>query len=397
MSRIDELIAEHCPDGVQEIVLGDIAQSVSGLSGKSKQDFTDGNSRFVTYKNVFNNLQVDIEKSEFVQIGSDERQNCLQLGDVLFTASSESADELGMSSVVVVEPSEPLYLNSFCFALRFENPNLLLPEFSKYLFRSQSVRKQIQRAGNGVTRINISKPQFMKIRIQVPPLIVQKEIVQTLDAMTSLQTELQAELDARRSQYEFYRDTLLSFNDAGTPPVRWMTLDELCNVTMGEFVKKTLQADSFEFPVYNGGATPTGYYSKSNAPENSVVISARGSIGVVNFVPSKSWIGNSCFLVRVKDADLDNRFMYHFLKKSEPELYSRRTVGTLPALNMKPVKDFLVPVPTLDEQQRIVEILDNFDALVNDISIGLPAEIKARRQQYEYYRDQLLSFKELAA
>ena len=132
MSTIDDLIAEHCPGGVEFKTLGDVAQTVPGLAGKSKADFSRGNARYVSYKNAFANLAVNQRADDFVVVGPNERQNSLRLGDVVITGSSESRDEVGLSSVVAEEPSEPLYLNSFCFALRFNDPDLLLPGFANF-------------------------------------------------------------------------------------------------------------------------------------------------------------------------------------------------------------------------------------------------------------------------
>jgi len=207
VSRLDELIAEYCPDGVEYKTLGEIAVTVSGLGGKTKAHFNDGNARFVSYRNIFNNLEVDQRSPDFVMVGDGEKQNQLAIGDVLFTGSSETADEVGMSSVVMTEPDEPLYLNSFCFALRFHDKTLLTPGFSKYLFRSEGIRSQIRRASAGVTRINISKKQFLKISIPIPPVEVQQEVVRILDAFT----KLEAKLEARRVQYRHYRDNMLAF------------------------------------------------------------------------------------------------------------------------------------------------------------------------------------------
>lgn len=219
MSHIDELIEKHCQGGVAYVLLSDVADTVAGLSGKSKSDFADGNARYVSYKNIFANLAVNQTAPDFVKVGPNERQHRLRLGDVLFTGSSETADEVGMSSVVVAEPGEPLYLNSFCFALRFRDLNLVEPEFSKYLFRSGTVRAQIQKASSGVTRINISKPRFLKVRIPVPPIEVQREIASILNTFSKLEAELEAELEARRKQYTFYRDQLLTFTERETDQV----------------------------------------------------------------------------------------------------------------------------------------------------------------------------------
>ena len=134
MSRIDDLIIDLCAGAVEFFTLADIAETVSGLSGKTKSDFTNGNGRFVSYKNVFANLAVDQASDDFVKIEPAERQNILRRGDVILTGSSENVDDVGMSAVVLENPSEPLYLNSFCFAVRFNQIDLLLPGFSKYLF-----------------------------------------------------------------------------------------------------------------------------------------------------------------------------------------------------------------------------------------------------------------------
>ena len=161
-------------------------------------------------------------------------------------------------------------------------------------------------------------------------------------------------------------------------------------------MKKTNQSSDFEYPVFNGGSTETGFYNKFNAPANSIAISARGSIGAVNWVPTKFWAGNSCHVVTPIDETLLTRFLYHFLKFSEPGLYELRTVGSIPALNLKPLLQFKIPIPSILQQGVISQNLDKFEALVNDLSVGLPAELVARRKQYEYYRDKLLTFEEAA-
>ncbi|HHW4673312.1 MAG TPA: restriction endonuclease subunit S, partial [Xylella fastidiosa subsp. pauca] len=213
MSRIDELIAALCPEGVGFKMLEELGATYGGLTGKSKADFSAGNARFVSYKNIFNNLAVNLDANDFVKVGSGENQNFLVLGDVLFTGSSETPDEVGMSSVVIEKPSEAIYLNSFCFGYRFNNDALLLPTFSKYLFRSYFVRQQIVMCASGVTRFNISKKRFLKVCIPIPPTAIQYEIVKVLDTFTTLEAELEAELEARRRQYQYYRDALLTFGE----------------------------------------------------------------------------------------------------------------------------------------------------------------------------------------
>ena len=216
MSRLEELIAELCPDGVEYKTLGELGKFYSGLTGKSKADFVDGNAIFITYRNVYSNPALDINPVERVKIGTNERQNILQMGDVIFTGSSETLNECGMSSVLTVNTTEKLYLNSFCFIYRFNNPHLLLPSFSKYLFRSDNLRKKIIKTASGVTRFNVSKTKMSNVTIPLPPLPVQQRIVSILDRFDSLCNNivegLPAEITARQKQYEFFRDKLLSFN-----------------------------------------------------------------------------------------------------------------------------------------------------------------------------------------
>ena len=146
MSQIEDLIARYCPEGVEFKTLGEMGTLYGGLTGKSKADFTpDGNARFLSYVAVFNNLIAQVG-ADRVTMGPGERQEWIRRGDVLFTASSENSHDVGMSSAVTDEPSEPVYLNSFCFGFRPHDLRALDPEFSKYLFRSDGVRRQIIRA-----------------------------------------------------------------------------------------------------------------------------------------------------------------------------------------------------------------------------------------------------------
>ena len=213
MIQIEKILKELCPDGVPFKELGELGEFYGGLTGKSKEDFKDGNAKFITYLNVYSNMALKIDVNETVKIAPNEKQNTIQYGDVLFTGSSETPDECGMSSVLTVETDEKLYLNSFCFGFRLYDKSLFLPDFLKYLFRSTEMRKLISKTASGVTRFNVSKAKMARIRVPLPPLAAQCEIVQVLDKFTLLSSELAAELAARKAQYEFYRDKLLSFND----------------------------------------------------------------------------------------------------------------------------------------------------------------------------------------
>ncbi len=202
-------------DTVQWKKLGEIGIFYGGLSGKSKKDFVDGNAKFISYKNIFNNIALDIDTQERVKISPQEKQNTIEYADVLFTGSSETPDECGMSSVLTQHTQEKLYLNSFCFGFRLHNKKLFLPDFLKHLFRSSELRAQIKKTANGTTRFNVSKAKFALISIPIPPLSEQQRIVDILDRFDALVNDLSAglpaEIEARRKQYEYYRDTLLTF------------------------------------------------------------------------------------------------------------------------------------------------------------------------------------------
>ena len=195
--------------------LGDLGAFYGGLTGKNKNDFSNGNAKFISYMNVFSNIATNFKVNDFVKIGESENQNTIQYGDILFTGSSESLEECGMSSVVNEEVKENVYLNSFCFGYRFHNSELFLPNFLKFLFRSEKIRKQIVKTANGVTRFNVSKKKMEKIQIPIPPIEEQERIAGILDKfdtlVNSISEGLPREIELRRKQYEYYREKLLSF------------------------------------------------------------------------------------------------------------------------------------------------------------------------------------------
>lgn len=197
--------------GVQEIALSNVASTVVGLKGKTKSDFGIGSGHFVTYTNVFNNPSLNLNDVGKVSVQPEENQNQLHCGDVLITGSSESPDEVGMSSVIRTEIGFPLYLNSFCFAVRFNQGVDIDAGFTTHLFRSHRIRKQIEKTANGVTRFNISKPRFMKIQIPLPPLETQRRIARDLDSFNDYIENLKREKELRQKQYEGLREQLLSF------------------------------------------------------------------------------------------------------------------------------------------------------------------------------------------
>ena len=195
--------------------LNDIGDFFGGLTGKSKNDFIDGNATFITYSNIYSNPSLNLNIDEKVRIDDGEKQNVIQYGDILFTGSSETPEECGMSSVVTKEPTEKMYLNSFCFGLRLFELDKFNFDYLKHLFRSTEIRKEICKTANGVTRFNVSKKKMGEIAIPLPPLAEQERIVDILDRMDKAHKELcqsiETEIKMRKQQYEYYRNQLLDF------------------------------------------------------------------------------------------------------------------------------------------------------------------------------------------
>ncbi|MBC6759227.1 restriction endonuclease subunit S [Corynebacterium sp. LK24] len=201
------------------MTLNETGSFYGGLTGKRKEDFTNGSHNFISYKQIYSNISISSEGNSRVVIHPNEHQNEVRFGDILFTGSSESREEAGFTAVVTQEFQKPTYLNSFSIGFRpsDEYAQQLNPEFTKFLFRCQSLRNQIMKAANGVTRFNVSKQRLGMIKVPIPPLEEQQRIVNILDKFDALVNDLTsglpAEIEARRKQYEFYRDQLLTFKE----------------------------------------------------------------------------------------------------------------------------------------------------------------------------------------
>ena len=162
----------------KKVRLGNIGKTYNGLSGKSAEDFGEGKP-YIPYKTIFDDSKIDINKLDYVRIEENEKQNKAKYGDIFFTTSSETPDEVGMSSVLLDHIDE-VYLNSFCFGYRLNDFNVLHPEFAQYLFRSNGFRKKTLSLAQGSTRFNISKNEVMKIEVLLPPIEEQKLIASIL-------------------------------------------------------------------------------------------------------------------------------------------------------------------------------------------------------------------------
>lgn len=396
MNRIEKLIADLCPDGVEWKKLGEIGFLYNGLTGKNKNDFTNGNAKYVTYMNVYSNIEIDTNIENYVKINENEQQNRIEYGDVLFTGSSETPDECGISSVLTKHIDEPLYLNSFCFGFRLFDKSIFLPGFLKYLFRSEELRKQIGKTANGVTRFNVSKKLFAQIRIPLPPLPVQQEIVRILDKFTELTAELTAELKARKKQYEYYREKLLTFGDE----VEYKKIKDVYTRIKGTSITankmKEIENYDGDIRIFAGGKTVINAFEEDIPNANitrvpAVLVQSRGIIDFIFY--EKPFTFKNEMWAYTAENRTSVKYLYYVLKNSIQQFRDAASgMGSLPQISLKVTEEFVIPVPPLKEQERIVAILDRFDALCNDLTSGIPAEIEARQKQYEYYRNKLLNF-----
>ncbi|ADO05244.1 restriction endonuclease subunit S [Helicobacter pylori] len=265
---------------------------------------------------------------------------------------------------------------------------------------------------------------FKKYKFPIPPLEIQQEIVKILDAFTELNTELNTELKARKKQYQYYQNMLLDFKDIHsnhkdakikTYPKRLKTLlqtlapkgvefrklGEVCESTN----KKTLKISEVSevknkgmYPVINSGRDLYGYYHDFNNDGENITIASRGEYaGFINYFNEKIFAGGLCYPYKVKDTnELLTKFLYFYLKTNEIQIMENLVSrGSIPALNKADIETLTIPIPPLEIQQEIVKILDQFLALTTDLLAGIPAEIEARKKQYEYYREKLLTFKPL--
>ena len=436
MSKLQELINKLCPNGVEFKPLREIGDFFGGLTGKSKEDFIDGNARFISYMNVYSNPALKLDLPDFVKINDGEKQNVVQYGDILFTGSSETPNECGMSSVVTTKPSEPLYLNSFCFGFRLIDINTFNLDFLKHLLRSYEVRCQIAKTANGVTRFNISKKLFANIMIPVPPIEVQEEIVRILDSFSDYAAELQAELQARKQQYEYYRNLLLTFNPSaygcGTDDeqkdgvttwgghnykIQWKKMGEIGTFIRGKrFVRTDIMEQGVPCIHYGDMYTYYGLYTNNTptflkeekaqkmrfAQKNDIVIVAAGE-NKDDLGNAVAWLGekpaavhDACFIFR---SNLYPNYISHICRSHNyhKQIKMFANEAKICSVSGQDLQKVLIPVPEYELQIKIASILDRFETLVNDLTNGLPAEIAAVKDQYEYYRNKLLTFKKLSA
>ena len=289
--------------------------------------------------------------------------------------------------------NEPIFVGD-AFSIK-ANGEQVLPRYIYHFLLSIQEKIHDLKSGGGVPHVYAK--DVARFVIPLPPLSVQQEIVRILDKFTQLEAELEAELDCRKRQYEYYRNKLLTFSEiGGGTEIVWKTLGEVFEIIAGGDIPKDalseIETNEYNIPILSNGINEKAIYgwtniSKINKP--SLTISARGTIGWASY-REQPFFPIVRLLVLTPLIEINLRYAYNFMKSIEND-YKVPKVG-IPQLTKPMIKDLKIPLPSLSEQQRIASILDKFDTLVNSISEGLPKEIALRRKQYEYYRERLLSF-----
>lgn len=420
MSKLERLIQQYCPDGVEWKALYSITKQFSGMTGVSNKWAEEGNCVFIDYNNVYNHTSVDTTALKKATVKS-LKQNTLKKGDILFTSASETPDECALSSVIEKDLPDGVFLDDHLFGLRLldEYSSVISPSYLKYAFRSEQFRFQIKKVVRGATRHYVSKVDFMKLEIPVPPLPVQEEIVRILDAFTELQAELQAELQKRKQQYNYYLDNLLNFKNINRggyqAEVRWMKMSEVFEIRNGYTPSKakkefweggTIPWFRMEDIRQNGRIlsdsilhiTPKGVKGKGLFKANSFILATTATIGEHALIIADSLANQQFTNLSIRKSlenELSVKYVYYYFFVIDEWCKANTNVSNFASVDMSKFHNLLIPIPSIAEQQKIVSILDRFDTLTNDLTSGLPAEMEKRRQQYEYYRDRLLTFKRL--
>ena len=413
MSKLDEMIRELCPDGVEYKRFDEVCtlNARIGWQRLTKAEYmSKGDYLLITGTDFTETHEIDYSTCVYVTEERYKQDLKIQLknGDILITKDGT------LGKVAQVKGLEmPATLNGGVFVVRCKDGSLENRFILHYLL-SNHFQSVVEQQKTGSTISHLTQTLFSRLMIPIPPLEIQREIVRILDNFT----ELTAELTARKTQYSFYRSRLLTF-DAN---VEWKTVDEIAEVTdyvaNGSFAALKENVNYKHTPDYailvrtadlvNGFDEENlvyidkhayNYLSKSKLYGGEIIINNIGAgVGTTFLCPClDTYMSLAPNSIMVKTNN--NKFYYYWLNSKEGQNAIRKIVsqGSLPKFNKTGFRSIRLPVPPLDVQNRIVNVLDNFEKICSDLNIGLPAEIEARQKQYEYYRDKLLTFKEVAA
>ncbi|MHB9781573.1 restriction endonuclease subunit S [Streptococcus sp. 10F2] len=361
MTYIDELLKEHCHNSVEWKELGDVCNVNKGKQLNKTLLTDDGQYPAYNGGRTYSGRTNDYNVEE---------------NTIIISQGGASA---GFVNFVTTK----FWANAHCYYLL---PDLKLVD-NRYLYHflkmKQSYLMDFQH-GAGIPALKSDK--ITKMILPVPSLENQRKIAQTLDKFTKYVTELTTELTDRQKQYSFYRDKLLSF-DEEVYQVEWRTLGDVAKLKNGKDWKKLSEGS---IPVYGSGGNMEVYVDEFSYDQPTVLIPRKGSISNLYYLEEPFWNVDTIYYTEIDDKQLIPKYLYYFL--TTVDLEGMATNPTRPSLTQAIIDKIKLPIPSLDIQSRIVQVLDNFDSICSDLKIGLPKEIELRQKQYEYFRDKLLNF-----
>ena len=408
MSNLEELIEKLCPDGVEYKTLGEVA-TISRGGNFQKKDFTEQGKPCIHYGQIYTRYGLFTDKTlTFINDECFAKQKYAEPNDIIMAVTSENLEDI--CKCVAWLGSEKVAVSGHSAIIHHS----LEPKYLTYFFHSQHFFNQKRKLAHGTKVMEVTPDTLKSIQLPVPPLEVQREIVRILDNFTFLTTELAAELAARQKQYEYYKEYLFENHIFD---VEWKRLDELFPFIRNGFVGTiksffTNETDGIRYlegtNIHDGVISDNEVlyvtkefhkkHIKNQLKADDILMVQSGHIGECAVV-GKKYEGSNCHALIIMSNGgkcLSKYYVYYFHTiKGFKSLTPAITGGTIKHVLAGKVGKIKVPVPSLEQQQRIVGILDRFDTLCNDITSGLPAEIEMRQKQYEYYRDKLLTFKEL--
>lgn len=411
MKNLETLIQDLCPDGVEFRTMEEVFEIRNGYTpSKNNPDFWEGGTiPWFRMEDIRQNGRILSDAIQHITPAAIKGKGLFPANSIIIATTAT----IGEHALVIADSlANQRFTN---LAVRKSLSACLLPKFVfYYMFVIDEWCKKNVNAGNFAS---VDMKRFKKLEFPLPPIKVQTEIVRILDKFTSLEAELEAELDCRKRQYEYYRDKLLSFENVGGQEVEWKKMSEVGTFIRGKrFVRTDIVEEGIPcihygdiYTYYGLTATKAKTYLKPEkaekmkfASKNDVVIVGAGEnnmdigVGVAWLSDEKVAIHDACYIFKSK---MNPRFVSHYLRGSNYHLQIKKYVceGKICSISSKSIGRSLIPVPSLQEQERIATILDRFESLTTSLQSGLPAEIAARRQQYEHYRDKLLTFKRKGA
>ena len=405
MSQLDELIAEFCPNGVEYKTIDEIAVDIYRGSGIKRDQVTEEGIPCVRYGEIYTTYGVWFEECKsHTKLEYVKSPKYFEHGDILFAITGESVEDIAKCCAYI--GNEKCLAGGDIVVLKHKED----PKYISYALSTVDAQRQKSSGKVKSKVVHSSVPSIKAIKLPVPPLEVQREIVHILDSFTLLTAELTAELTARKKQYEYYRDNILTFDTT----IKHVRLGDICSIITKGTTPKSYTKTGVSFvktEAFDGAKiipnklsyvdeeTHTTFLKRSMLEENDILITIAGAtIGKCAIVPKEILPANTnqaLAIIRLAKGNSPKYVMY-LLQSDLMKRYMQKNIkgSAQPNLNLKQLNDFIIPLPPLNVQERLVRVLDNFEAICTDLNIGLPAEIEARQKQYEYYRDLLLTFAE---